>query len=94
MSHLTRCASYARYSTDRQNPLSTEDQVAKSRQFAAEHNWHFLEENVYTDRRPAARRSTARGSGCCSTLRNLARGRSMRCCSKMRAGFRASRPTS
>src|ERR1700680_916766 len=44
-----RCAAYARYSTDRQNPLSTEDQLAKSRQYAAEHNWRFLEQHVYTD---------------------------------------------
>ena len=45
----TRCAAYARYSTDRQNPLSTEDQLAKCRQFAAEHQSHFLQEHVYTD---------------------------------------------
>ena len=44
-----RCAAYARYSTDRQNPLSTEDQFAKCRQFAAEHQSHFLQEHVYTD---------------------------------------------
>ena len=44
-----RAAAYARYSTDRQNPLSTEDQLAKCRQFAAERGWQFLEEHVYTD---------------------------------------------
>jgi site-specific DNA recombinase len=49
MNHLTRCASYARYSTDRQNPLSTQDQLAKSRQYAREHGWQFLETHVFTD---------------------------------------------
>lgn len=49
MNHSTRCAAYARYSTDRQNPLSTEDQLDKSRQFAAEHSWQFLDSHVYTD---------------------------------------------
>ena len=28
------CAVYARYSTDKQNPLSIEDQVRKSREYA------------------------------------------------------------
>jgi site-specific DNA recombinase len=44
-----RCAAYARYSTDRQNPLSTEDQLAKCRQFAADRGWQFLEDFVFTD---------------------------------------------
>lgn len=44
-----RCAAYARYSTDRQNPLSTEDQLAKCRQFAAERDWQLLEDFVFTD---------------------------------------------
>jgi site-specific DNA recombinase len=44
-----RCAAYARYSTDRQNPLSTEDQLEKCRQYAAEHGWEFQERQVYTD---------------------------------------------
>ena len=44
-----RCAAYARYSTDRQNPLSTEDQLEKCRQYAFEHGWSFLERQVYTD---------------------------------------------
>lgn len=49
MSQSLRCASYARYSTDRQNPLSTEDQLANCRQYAAEHGWNFTESHVYTD---------------------------------------------
>jgi site-specific DNA recombinase len=44
-----RCAAYARYSTDRQNPLSTEDQLAKCRQYAQERGWSFVEDHVYTD---------------------------------------------
>jgi DNA invertase Pin-like site-specific DNA recombinase len=36
-----RCAAYARYSTDRQNPLSTEDQLEKCRQYAVERGWEF-----------------------------------------------------
>jgi Recombinase zinc beta ribbon domain/Resolvase, N terminal domain len=44
-----RCAAYARYSTDRQNPLSTEDQLEKCRQYAAERGWSYQERQVYTD---------------------------------------------
>ena len=42
-------AGYARYSTGRQNPLSTQDQLEKCRQFASAHGWRFLEDHVYTD---------------------------------------------
>ena len=63
MSHLTRCASYARYSTDRQNPLSTTDQLEKSRQYAAEHGWQFLENTSTRTRKSAGRHSTVRGFG-------------------------------
>jgi DNA invertase Pin-like site-specific DNA recombinase len=44
-----RCAAYARYSTDRQNPLSTQDQLEKSREYAREYGFRFIEEHVYTD---------------------------------------------
>jgi site-specific DNA recombinase len=44
-----RCATYARYSTDRQNPLSTQDQLEKCRQFSQHKDWEFLEACVYTD---------------------------------------------
>jgi site-specific DNA recombinase len=49
MSHSLRCAAYARYSTDRQNPLSTVDQLAKCRQYATERGWAFSDNQVYTD---------------------------------------------
>ncbi len=46
---VLRCASYARNSTDKQNPLSTQDQLAKSREFAQSRGWKFLDPHVYTD---------------------------------------------
>ena len=44
-----RCAFYGRYSSDRQNPLSPTDQLAKCQQFAQERGWRVLEEHSYTD---------------------------------------------
>lgn len=44
-----RCATYARYSTDKQNPLSIADQVRKCQQFAEKQAWRFLNEHVYSD---------------------------------------------
>ena len=44
-----RCAAYARYSTDRQNPLSIADQLRKCQEFAARSGWEFLETCVFTD---------------------------------------------
>lgn len=44
-----RCAAYARYSTDRQSPLSIEDQIRKCREFAQHKKWEFLEQNIYSD---------------------------------------------
>jgi site-specific DNA recombinase len=44
-----RVAAYARYSTDRQNPLSTEDQLAKCREYARERGWLYSQEHVYAD---------------------------------------------
>lgn len=49
MNPALRCAAYARYSTDRQNPLSTQDQIEKCRQFAAQRGWQFFDQCVYTD---------------------------------------------
>src|SRR5215469_5209637 len=43
------CAVYARYSTDRQNPLSIEDQVRRCRDYAARRGWQVLEGHVYSD---------------------------------------------
>jgi site-specific DNA recombinase len=44
-----RCAAYARYSTDKQNPLSIEDQVRKCREFAESHGWRLLDQHIYSD---------------------------------------------
>jgi site-specific DNA recombinase len=44
-----RCAAYARYSTDKQNPLSIEDQVRKCEDFATERGWKLLAEHIYSD---------------------------------------------
>jgi site-specific DNA recombinase len=44
-----RSAAYMRYSTDRQNPLSIEDQLAKCREFAQQKGWELLQEHVYDD---------------------------------------------
>jgi site-specific DNA recombinase len=44
-----RCAIYARYSTDKQNPLSIADQVRKCREFAQVQAWDVLDEHIYSD---------------------------------------------
>jgi hypothetical protein len=44
-----RCASYARYSSDRQSPASIDDQLRKCREFAERNDWHLLAEHLYTD---------------------------------------------
>ena len=49
MSKPLRCAVYARYSTNKQNPLSIEDQVRKCSEYAKRRGWEFLEEWTYAD---------------------------------------------
>jgi site-specific DNA recombinase len=46
---VNRCAMYARYSTDRQNPCSIEDQIRKSSEYAESHGWLVLPEHIYRD---------------------------------------------
>ncbi len=46
---MNRCAMYARYSTDRQNPCSTEDQIRRSSEYAESHGWLVLPEHIYRD---------------------------------------------
>ena len=48
MSRLS-CAIYARYSTDKQNPLSIADQVRKCREFAQAQGWEIAEQHVHSD---------------------------------------------
>jgi hypothetical protein len=38
-----RCAVYARYSADKQNPLSIDDQVRKCREFGERKGWELLD---------------------------------------------------
>jgi site-specific DNA recombinase len=45
----SRCAAYARYSSDRQSPASIQDQLRKCREFAEQQDWVFLEGHVYVD---------------------------------------------
>jgi site-specific DNA recombinase len=44
-----RCAVYSRFSSDRQSPISIEDQIRKCREYAARQGWAILEEHVYAD---------------------------------------------
>jgi site-specific DNA recombinase len=44
-----RCAAYARYSTDRQRPVSIEDQLRNCRTCASQNGWQFLEKYVCVD---------------------------------------------
>ncbi len=49
MNKPLRCAVYARYSTDKQNPLSIEDQVRKCREYADRQGWQILNQHIYSD---------------------------------------------
>ncbi len=44
-----RCAIYARYSTDKQNPLSIDDQLRKCREYADRQGWQILDQHIYSD---------------------------------------------
>ena len=44
-----RCAIYARFSSDRQSPISIEDQIRKCREYARSQGWAILEEHIYAD---------------------------------------------
>ena len=47
---MTPCAAcYTRYSTDRQSPLSTEDQLRKCREFADRKGWQISTQHIYSD---------------------------------------------
>lgn len=45
----SKCAVYARVSSDRQNPLSPQDQVRKCKEFAEENGLEVLAEHIYID---------------------------------------------
>jgi site-specific DNA recombinase len=44
-----RCACYTRFSTDKQTPISTEDQIRKCKEFAETKGWTLLENHLYAD---------------------------------------------
>ena len=44
-----RCAVYARYSSDKQNPCSIADQIRKCREYAARQAWTVLDNHIYSD---------------------------------------------
>ena len=46
---MLRCACYTRFSTDKQTPISTEDQIRKCREFAEAKGWTVLEHHLYAD---------------------------------------------
>ena len=45
----TRCAAYARYSSDRQSPASIEDQLRKCMEYAEQEEIEVLPQHVYVD---------------------------------------------
>jgi site-specific DNA recombinase len=44
-----RCATYARYSTDKQTPASITDQLRTCDEFAQRKGWKLLEDHIYTE---------------------------------------------
>jgi site-specific DNA recombinase len=49
MNAATKCAVYARVSSERQNPLSPTDQVRKCREYAEQINWQIVESRIFID---------------------------------------------
>jgi site-specific DNA recombinase len=49
MSPMLRCAVYARFSSEKQSPLSISDQVRKCREYAEAHGWSVLDSHIYSD---------------------------------------------
>src|SRR5208282_5610223 len=43
------CAIYARYSSEKQNASSIEDQIRKCREYAGRNGWTVLENHIYRD---------------------------------------------
>ena len=44
-----RCAVYGRVSSDRQNPLSIDDQIHKCKEHAVRNHWTVLAQHIYRD---------------------------------------------
>jgi site-specific DNA recombinase len=48
MSRL-RCGAYARYSSDKQSPLSIDDQLRMCRGYADKQGWTLLDDHIYRE---------------------------------------------
>jgi DNA invertase Pin-like site-specific DNA recombinase len=46
---VLRCAVYARFSSEKQSPLSIEDQIRKCREYAGQRDWSILDSHIYSD---------------------------------------------
>ena len=49
MTNIARCAIYARYSSEKQNSLSIDQQIRKCREYAEQHGLRVLDEHTYAD---------------------------------------------
>ena len=49
MTETARCAVYARYSNEKQNSLSIDQQIRKCREFASSHSLRVLDPHIYAD---------------------------------------------
>lgn len=49
MTELSRCAIYARFSSEKQNPLSTDQQIRKCREYAERYDLQVLDNHIYAD---------------------------------------------
>jgi hypothetical protein len=47
---ILRCAVYARFSSEKQSPLSIEDQVRKCREYDQARDWSVLDSRIYMRR--------------------------------------------
>ena len=49
MTELNRCAVYARYSSEKQNSLTIDQQIRKCREYADRHGLRVLDLHIYAD---------------------------------------------
>src|SRR5262252_6118393 len=49
MTQPLRCGIYARFSSEKQSPLSIIDQIRKCREYAEQHNWLVIDSCVFSD---------------------------------------------
>jgi DNA invertase Pin-like site-specific DNA recombinase len=54
-----RCAIYARFSSEKQNALSIDQQIRKCREYADRNNLRVLDGQIYSDEAISGRRMTA-----------------------------------